>query len=354
MSFAGRIDLVRTRLESAGLSREEEVTLRQEETLLATVSRLLERLMAVHGEIAECEMLAATEEAEMREMALEEKAGLLAKLRDVEQQLIDTLLVEDEDASEAVVEVRAGTGGSEAQLFAWEVMEMYRKYCLRRKWKFDLSSLADGELPGTCREATAIIKGEGVYGELRFEGGVHRVQRKPLTDKTRVHTSTVTVAVLPSVMSIDEQIPDSDLVIETTRARGAGGQHVNTTDSAIRVTHIPTGITVSMQDDRSQHRNKAQALQIITAKVIALRKRERDAARSEQRRSMIGSGDRSERIRTYNFPQDRITDHRIQFSEMGVEAMLNGQFLDDFSERLQQLYTRERLQSVLENTGSGQ
>ena len=346
--YASRLPTVSARLQET-LSREEELELRTEETRLSAVARSLESLDSIHQQIEDCEQLEKeSEEPEMREMAMAEKANLLEQLWDTEYTIVEAVISpdENEDAKEAVLEIRAGTGGSEAQLFAMELLEMYRKYCGLSGWKFD-PSITEGDLAGTCREASVIVKGKGVYAGLRFEGGVHRVQRKPLTDKTRIHTSTATIAVLPMVKSIDSSIPESDLIVETTRARGAGGQHVNTTDSAIKMTHIPTGLTVSMQDDRSQHRNRAQALVIITAKVLDMKRKERDALRSDLRRSMIGSGERSERIRTYNFPQDRITDHRINHSEMGIDNMMAGQMLDTFSEKLIHAYNCERLDHLL-------
>lgn len=224
---------------------------------------------------------------------------------------------------------------------------MYEKYCGSNGWKFRIMSVSDGDVGG-FREATAVVEGDDCFARLRFEGGVHRVQRKPVTDRTRVHTSTTTVAVLPAAPEVENSdIPESELLVETYRARGAGGQHVNTTDSAIRVTHLPTGIVVAIQDDRSQHRNKAQAMQLIKAKVYDLRRTQLERERASSRRTMIGTGDRSERIRTYNFPQDRVTDHRIGFTETGVDAMMAGTLLPSFVEKLREFYTKQRIEEYL-------
>lgn len=255
---------------------------------------------------------------------------------------------EGDDARELVLEVRAGTGGTEAQIFAQEVFSMYEKVAALRGWSFRVVSTAEGD--GTVsgfREAVAVVSGEEAYHELRFESGVHRVQRVPLTDKTRVHTSTATVAVLPAPPdNVQVTILDSELEIDTYRARGAGGQHVNTTDSAIRITHVPTGIVVTCQEDRSQHKNKAQAMKLLQAKVHAKRQAELEKERVTSRRSMIGSGERSERIRTYNVPQDRVTDHRIHHTEIGVESMLSGATLGNFTELLLEAHIREQLEAA--------
>lgn len=274
----------------------------------------------------------------------------MARVSELEDDVIRLLLPREDgdDAQESVLEVRAGTGGTEAQIFAQEIFTMYEKVAALRGWGFRVVSATEGDgTVGGFREAVAIVSGEDAYHDLRFESGVHRVQRVPLTDKTRVHTSTATVAVLPAPSdNVQITILDSDLEIDTYRARGAGGQHVNTTDSAIRITHVPTGIVVTCQEDRSQHKNKAQAMKLLQAKVHAKRQAELEKERVTSRRSMIGSGERSERIRTYNFPQDRVTDHRIHHTEIGVESMLNGISLANFTELLLEAHVREQLEAA--------
>ncbi len=342
-----RFAKLKEQLETRTGHGEEVVRLMKQQTELEEVTGLITTLRQLEKTLEECEQIGrdAEQEEEMVRMAEEEKNSTLREIAEVEEALVQRILPPDkeENTTEVVLEVRAGTGGSEAQLFAQEVFEMYRHHCVEvRGWKFRVVNVTSAE-GGGYRDASAIVTGEGTYAELRLEGGVHRVQRKPVTDKTRVHTSTTTVAVLPTAQDVVIDIPETDLIIETTRSRGAGGQHVNTTDSAIRVTHIPTGVVVSIQDDRSQHRNRAQAMDIIRAKVFAIKKAEVDKERADWRRAMIGSGDRSERIRTYNFPQDRITDHRIGFSVTGIDEMMRGELLAEFGERLRQSYLRERL-----------
>ncbi len=292
---------VSVELESA--TQSEDVTrLRKEQSELMDMAHDAQELDRLETALAECTAVAAdvSQEQEMRAMAIAEKDELLKQLHEVEDTIVAELLPEEEDldATEIVLEVRAGTGGSEAQLFAQEIFGMYERHCTQHRtgWAFRVVSVAEGDVGG-FREAIAVVTGPSVYRTLRFEGGVHRVQRKPLTDKTRVHTSTTTVAVLPAAPAdVGMEIPETELVVETFRARGAGGQHVNTTDSAVRITHMPTGITVAIQDDRSQHKNRAQALKLVQAKVYEKRKIEQQAQRASSRRSMIGTGDRSEVI----------------------------------------------------------
>ena len=233
-----------------------------------------------------------------------------------------------------VLEVRAGTGGDEAALFAGALFRMYQRYADLRRWKVEVLSESEGTVGG-YKEIIAEIRGKGVFARLKYESGVHRVQRVPDTETSgRIHTSAATVAVLPLAEDVDIKLDDKDLVIETMRAGGAGGQHVNKTESAIRITHVPTGLTVMMQEERSQHRNKAKALDLLRSRVFDLERQKLDAARSADRRNQVGSGDRSERIRTYNFPQGRVTDHRINLTLYKLPQVVEGEALDELIDAL--------------------
>ncbi|EDV20818.1 uncharacterized protein TRIADDRAFT_31311, partial [Trichoplax adhaerens] len=235
------------------------------------------------------------------------------------------LAVNDEaDDSNAIIEIRAATGGLEAALFAADLFQMYKRYASHRNWKFEALSFHENEVGG-FKEAIASIVGAGVFGEMKLESGVHRVQRVPITESDgRVHTSTATVAILPQPEEIDIVINKNDIKFDTFRAQGAGGQHVNTTDSAVRLTHIPTGMIVAVQEEKSQHRNKAKAIQILQAKLFDEQRQQNQTDRVHARRQQIGTGARSERIRTYNYQQDRITDHRINMSLYGIDDFLSG------------------------------
>lgn len=237
----------------------------------------------------------------------------------------------DDDKS-SILEIRAGTGGDEACLFAGDILKMYQKVAIAKGWKFEILSITETDLGG-CKECVCSINGRGAYGRMKFESGVHRVQRVPVND-VRVHTSAISVVVLPEVEDIEMDIDPKDLRIDVYRASGAGGQHVNTTESAVRITHLPTGIVAAVQDERSQHQNKAKAMKILSARVYDGIRRQRDSERHSLRSSQIGSGDRSERIRTYNFPQSRISDHRVNVTVFGIERMLNGEHLDEIVDAL--------------------
>ena len=297
--------------------------------------RELEGLRRELGDLRAIEQDAA-EDAGLRELAREEAQGLRARLAACEHAVAVAALPRNvSDDGGAVMEIRAGAGGDEAGLFAMDLLRMYERSAQQRGWRFEVAALAKTAVGG-CRDATVAVSGAGAYGALKFESGVHRVQRVPLTEASgRVHTSAASVAVLPQVEEVDAALSDADLRIDTFRASGAGGQHVNTTESAVRITHAPTGLVVAIQDERSQHKNKAKALKILRAKVFDHERRKRDAARSEARKGLIGSGDRSERIRTYNFPQGRVTDHRIGLTTHSLELVLGGEGLETFSEALQ-------------------
>jgi peptide chain release factor 1 len=271
---------------------------------------------------------------EMADLAAEEAVHLDRRIPELERAIRILLLPRDAaDGRSAILEVRAGTGGDEAALFARDLLAMYQRHATLRGWRFEILSLAETDLGG-CKEAQAEINGRGVFERLKFESGVHRVQRVPATEtQGRIHTSAATVAVLPEAEEVDVTIDDRDLRIDTYRASGAGGQHVNKTDSAVRITHIPTGIAVAMQEEKSQHKNRDKAMKILRARLYEKQRSELAAVRAADRKSQVGSGDRSERIRTYNFPQGRVTDHRINLTLYKLDRVMLGE-LDELVEAL--------------------
>ena len=274
-------------------------------------------------------------DVEMIEMAKKDLDQLKVKKIDYEDKLKIFLLPKDEDDDKnAIVEIRAGTGGLEASLFCADLFKMYERVCSKKKWKLEIINISKSEAGG-YKEVIFSVNGNDIYSYLKYESGVHRVQRIPETEtQGRVHTSAATVAVLPEAEDVDIQIKDSDLRIDVFRAGGPGGQSVNTTDSAVRITHIPTGVVVSQQDEKSQHKNKAKALKILRSRVYEAERRKKDKERSENRRSQIGTGDRSERIRTYNFPQGRVTDHRINLTLHKLEEFLIGEAHEEMNDEL--------------------
>jgi len=285
----------------------------------------------------------------LRAEALKEIETLKKVLQNFTQKTQKLLVPKDpDDNRNAILEIRAGTGGDEAALFGGKLLKMYLRYAELQKWKIEILSLSENDIGG-CKEASAKITGNNVFGRLKFESGVHRVQRIPTTEtQGRIHTSAATVAILPVVEEVDIEINNSDLRIDTYRAQGAGGQHVNKTESAVRITHVPTGTVTQCQDGKSQHKNKAKALEMLRAKLYNNEKEIRDSERSEKRKSLVGSGDRSERIRTYNFPQDRITDHRIQLSLNRIEEILSGSRLNEIVDVLLAQEESDRLANLIE------
>ena len=286
-------------------------------------------------------------EPEMRTLAEEDLHRVRKDLEAMEQGIQVMLLPKDAaDDKSAILEVRAGTGGEEAALFAAELMRMYQRYAEARGWRFELMDTSETDLGG-LKEGVAELQGRGAFARLKFESGTHRVQRVPQTEAGgRIHTSAATVAVLPEAEEVDVQIDDKDLRVDVFRSSGAGGQHVNTTDSAVRIMHLPSGIVVSQQDEKSQHKNRAKALKILRARLYEHEREQRASERAETRRLQVGSGDRSERIRTYNFPQGRVTDHRINLTLYKLDKVLGGEALDELIDALIAEDQAERLATL--------
>ena len=308
-------------------SPEEFARLSKEFSDLTPVVEAIGELCRAKDETADLATLIAEPEtdAEMKEMAEEEFAQLKEKVPELEEKLQVMLLPKDlADIKNAILEIRAGTGGDEAGLFAANLFRMYQRYAENRKWKFELLSLNETGIGG-YKEAIASISGPGVFARLKFESGVHRVQRVPDTESSgRIHTSAATVAVMPEAEEVDIKVEEKDLRIDVFRASGPGGQSVNTTDSAVRITHLPSGIVVLQQDEKSQHKNKAKAMKVLRARLYEAERQKAAAERAETRKSQIGSGDRSERIRTYNYPERRVTDHRIGLTLHKLDRMMDG------------------------------
>jgi peptide chain release factor 1 len=284
-------------------------------------------------DLKDTELLAA--DPDMKAMAEEEAEALKKRLPELEKTVKKMLLPKDAaDEKNAILEIRAGTGGDEAALFAADLFRMYQRYAAEHKWKFEIMELSDTGIGG-YKEAIATVTGRNVFARLKFESGVHRVQRVPATEGSgRIHTSAATVAVLPEAEDVDIKIDEKDLRIDVFRSSGPGGQSVNTTDSAVRITHIPTGVVVSQQDEKSQHKNKAKAMKILRARLYDAERQRLDDLRSADRKGQVGSGDRSERIRTYNYPQSRVTDHRINLTLYNLDEIMEGRALDQVIDAL--------------------
>ena len=327
----------------AATDGQEIVRLSKEHAEMKPVADAVMALAKTRAEMADLEAMAS--DPEMAEMAAEELQALRETLPDMEREV--ALLLAPRDADEnasAVLEVRAGTGGDEAALFAGDLFRMYSRYASSRGWRVEVDSLTEGDAGG-FKEVIATVTGDGVFGRLKFESGVHRVQRVPTTESQgRIHTSAATVAVLPEVEDVEIEIHDKDIRIDTFRASGSGGQHVNTTDSAVRITHLPTGIMVT-SSEKSQHVNRDKAMKNLRVRLYDMQRQAKDLARSDTRKSQVGSGDRSERIRTYNFPQGRVSDHRInltlhslpQILEGDIDPLLNALIAEDQAARLADL-----------------
>jgi peptide chain release factor 1 len=338
-----KLDLLLARhaaLESELLSQvgaDRYVQMTRELAELNPVVEAVKNWRAVRSEIAGIETMISdpATDAEMRAMAEAERPALEARGDELAQKIRVALLPKDAmDERNVMLEIRAGTGGDEASLFAGDLFRMYERFAGLQGWKVDVISASEGTMGG-YKEIVAEVQGRGAYAKLKFESGVHRVQRVPDTEaQGRVHTSAATVAVLPEAEEVDVEIKTDDLRIETMRAQGAGGQHVNKTESAIRITHIPTGIVVNMQDSRSQHKNRASAMNILRSRIYDAERQRINAARSADRKDQVGSGDRSERIRTYNFPQGRVTDHRINLTLYKLPQVMEGEALGELIDAL--------------------
>jgi peptide chain release factor 1 len=326
---------------SAGHSSEY-ASLSKEHAQLAPVVNAIGAYKAARDAIAQNQQLLAdpASDADLKTLASEELEALNRRVPALERDLQLLLLPRDSaDSSSAIIEIRAGTGGDEASLFAGDLLKMYTRYAQLQGWKAELLSLSESDLGGV-KEAVLAVEGEGAYARLKFESGVHRVQRVPVTEGSgRIHTSAATVAVLPEPEDVDVNLDDRDLRIDVYRASGAGGQHVNKTESAVRVTHIPSGIVVAMQEEKSQHKNRAKAMKILKARLFEAERERTERARAAERKGLVGSGDRSERIRTYNFPQGRVSDHRINLTLYKLDRILSG---DDLSDIIDALVTEDQ------------
>jgi peptide chain release factor 1 len=337
-------------LSASGISGAEFIKLSKEYSELSPIVDTIAALRRTQAEMeAASEMAGSADDPEMKAMAEEELQTLRERLPELEMRVRMSLVPKDaDDERNAILEVRAGTGGEEAALFAAELFRMYQRYAVLKNWKFELLDLSETGIGG-FKEASASIIGRGVFARLKFESGVHRVQRVPETEASgRIHTSAATVAVLPEAEEVDIAIEDKDLRIDVYRSSGPGGQSVNTTDSAVRITHLPTGLVVIQQDEKSQHKNKAKALKVLRARLYEAQRQALAATRAADRKSQVGSGDRSERVRTYNFPQGRVTDHRINLTLYKIDKVLSGEALDEIVDALTQADTAERLAAAAE------
>jgi peptide chain release factor 1 len=322
------------------------VKLSKEHAELKPVVDAVRALERARAEAPDLEAMAKADDAEMAGLAREELAVLNERLPLLERDVALLLAPKDKDENaSAILEVRAGTGGDEAALFAGDLFRMYQRYAQLRGWRVEVDSASEGDAGG-YKEIIASITGDGVFGRLKFESGVHRVQRVPDTEaQGRIHTSAATVAVLPEVEDVEIEINDADLRIDTYRSSGAGGQHVNKTDSAVRITHLPTGVVVT-SSEKSQHQNRARAMKVLKMRLYDMQREALDTARANDRKSQVGSGDRSERIRTYNFPQGRVTDHRINLTLYNLPKVMEGEALDDIINPLIAEDQAERLASL--------
>lgn len=335
--LARRVEVENILNDAASLSVDEMANFARELSELRPVCEQIELVQRLTSELSDAEVMAeeAGDDPDMLEMARLEMQELQAQIPDEQQKLQLLLLPKDrDDARNAILEVRAGTGGDEAALFASDLFGMYQRFAAKYGWKFEVMEVSETGIGG-YKEATATITGSDVFARLKFESGVHRVQRVPETETGgRIHTSAATVAVLPEAEDVDVEVVEGDLRIDVFRASGPGGQSVNTTDSAVRITHIPTGIVVSQQDEKSQHKNRAKAMKILRARLYDAERARVQAERAADRKGQVGSGDRSERIRTYNYPQGRVTDHRINLTLYKLDRVIAGEALDEVIDAL--------------------
>jgi peptide chain release factor 1 len=329
-AIEARRDELQSAMSSPHLAADAFVKLSKDYAEIEPVAAAAREVRRIRAELLTLREMLADPNSEIRDMAAEEAADLEGRLPEAERALALRLLPRDAaDDRPAMLEIRAGTGGDEAALFAGDLFRMYQRYAESKGWRAELISASPAELGG-YKEVVASVTGPGVFARLKFESGVHRVQRVPVTESGgRIHTSAATVAVLPEPEDVDIHIEDKDLRIDVYRSSGPGGQSVNTTDSAVRITHLPTGLVVIQQDEKSQHKNKAKALKVLRARLYELERERIASERAGARKSMVGSGDRSERIRTYNFPQGRVTDHRINLTLHRLEEILEGPGLDE-------------------------
>jgi peptide chain release factor 1 len=348
-SILERHDVIKEQLNTQGdFDQKEYIKLTKELADISELSQKINELFAKEEELENTEELEKTaDDKDIKQMAIDEIQQLKTDISNIEHEIKVLLLPKDiDDEKGAILEIRAGTGGDEAGLFAADLFKMYEMYSSIRGWKFEILGLNDNGI-GSIKEASASISGKGVFARLKFESGVHRVQRVPETEASgRIHTSAATVAVLPEAEEVDIQIDEKDLQIDTYRASGAGGQHVNKTDSAVRITHIPTGTIVAVQDERSQHKNKARAMKILRSKIYENERMKQENMRSKNRKTQVGTGDRSERIRTYNFPQGRVSDHRINLTLYKIERIMDGSALDEIIDKLIENDQAEKLLSI--------
>ena len=352
MSLTDKLSAIRARAQeltaqmaAGNLSGEDYARVSTEYAALEPIVQTFTAYEAAVAERAGLEEMLA--DPEMKAMAEEEARALDARIPELEHAIRVALLPRDEaDARNVVLEIRAGTGGAEAALFAADLFAMYQGYAALKGWRMEVLRAAESDLEG-YREIVAQVSGKQVYAHLKFESGVHRVQRVPKTEaQGRIHTSAATVAVLPEAQEVDVEIRPDDLRVDTYRSQGAGGQHVNTTDSAVRITHIPTGVVVEVQDERSQHKNRAKAMALLRTRIYDAQRQAAAAERAADRKAQVGSGDRSERIRTYNFPQGRVSDHRIGLTLYKLEAMMRGEVLDELVEALASADNAAKLAAV--------
>lgn len=334
-SFQGRYDQLSAELSSPALDSSKRHHYQKELSYLSTVLAKVQEVESLQKEITEVEhQLAGQPDQDLKDLFVEELSVLKEKLGQEEHALEQLLYPPDElDSRSVFLEIRAGTGGQEAALFAADLMRMYMLYAQKMRWRVSVASASETDLGG-FREIVLHIEGKNVYGHLKRESGVHRVQRVPSTETSgRIHTSTATVAVLPEAEEVELSINQNDLRIDVYRSGGAGGQHVNTTDSAVRITHLPTGLVVTCQDERSQHKNKAKALKVLQSRLLAAQKEKQESEQSQKRKELVGTGERSEKVRTYNYPQNRVTDHQVEVTLNKLDMVMEGN-LDEIIDAL--------------------